>query len=211
MLKSHILSSHFCDCSQTNSCSLPDIIHSIIYRALEHPLLHVYRDVILREQHTRKAITLNACIQNIEHAFFTGKSLFFYRVFILIFICLAFLDQLNQLKLLGHLQELFSISNHVYLIIDGINNELCDTEGQTITEFLFSNLHRIPSWLKLIITMNRLDDNQRQIEQNTFLQNFALLDIEDDLRFSSYLHNDIREYLSKRLEVITERERKEIN
>ncbi|CAF1399925.1 unnamed protein product [Adineta steineri] len=182
-LKSHILSSHFCDCSQTNSCSLPDIIHSIIYRALEHPLLHAYRDVILREQHTRKAITLNACIQNIEHAFFT-----------------AFLDQLNQLKLLGHLEELFSISNHVYLIIDGINNELCDTEGQTITEFLFSNLHRIPSWLKLIITMNRLDDNQHQKEQNTFLQNFVLLDIEDDSRFSNYLHNDIREYLSKRLE-----------
>ncbi|CAF4884935.1 unnamed protein product, partial [Rotaria socialis] len=65
-----------------------------------------YRDVILREQHTRKAITLNACIQNVEHAFFT-----------------AFLDQLNQLKLLGHLQELFSVTNHIYLIIDGINNE----------------------------------------------------------------------------------------
>lgn len=76
-LRSHILSSHFCDCSQTNSCSLPDIIHSIIYRALEHPLLHAYRDVILREQHTRKAITLNACIQNIEHAFFTGNKAFF--------------------------------------------------------------------------------------------------------------------------------------
>ncbi|CAF3998414.1 unnamed protein product [Rotaria sp. Silwood2] len=184
-LKSHILSSHFCDCSQTDTCSLPDIIHSIIYRALEHPLLHAYRDVILREQHTRKAITLNACIQNVEHAFFT-----------------AFLDQLNQLKLLGHLQELFSITNHIYLIIDGINNELCDTEGQTITEFLFTNLHRIPSWLKLIITMNRLDDNQHQIEQNTFLQNFAILDIEDELRFSNYLHTDIRKYLSKRLEVI---------
>ncbi|CAF0776951.1 unnamed protein product [Rotaria sordida] len=182
-LKSHILSSHFCDCSQTDTCSLPDIIHSIIYRALEHPLLHSYRDVILREQHTRKAITLNACIQNVEHAFFT-----------------AFLDQLNQLKLLGHLQELFSITNHIYLIIDGINNELCDTEGQTITEFLFTNLHRIPSWLKLIITMNRIDDNQHQIEQNTFLQNFAVLDIEDELRFSNYLHNDIRKYLSKRLE-----------
>jgi hypothetical protein len=53
--------------------------------------------------------------------------------------------------------------------------------------------------------MNRLDDNQREIEQNTFLQNFALLDMEDDSRFSSYLHNDIREYLSKRLEVIAER------
>jgi len=50
--------------------------------------------------------------------------------------------------------------------------------------------------------MNRLDDNQYQTEQNTFLQNFALLDIEDDLRFSNYLNNDIREYLSKRLEVI---------
>lgn len=74
-LRSHILSSHFCDCSQISSCSLPDMIHSIIYRALEHPLLHAYRDVILREQHTRKAITLNACIQNVEHAFFTGKGL----------------------------------------------------------------------------------------------------------------------------------------
>ncbi|UJR26548.1 hypothetical protein I4U23_007871 [Adineta vaga] len=168
LLKSHILSSHFCDCSQTNSCSLPDIIHSIIYRALEHPLLHAYRDVILREQHTRKAITLNACIQNIEHAFFT-----------------AFLDQLNQLKLLGHLEDLFSLSNHVYLIIDGINNELCDTEGQTITEFLFANLHRLPSWLKLIITMNRLEDDQHQQEQNTFLQNFVLLDIEDEPQFPS--------------------------
>ncbi|CAF3034247.1 unnamed protein product [Rotaria socialis] len=182
-LKCHILSSHFCDCSQTDSCSLPDIIHSIIYRALEHPLLHAYRDVILREQHTRKAITLNACIQNVEHAFFT-----------------AFLDQLNQLKLLGHLQELFSVTNHIYLIIDGINNELCDTEGQTITEFLFTNLHRIPPWLKLIITMNRLHDNQLQTEQNTFLQHFAVLDIEDELRFSNYLYNDIRKYLSKRLE-----------
>jgi hypothetical protein len=114
---------------------------------------------------------------------------------------LAFLDQLNQLKLLGHLEELFAISNHVYLIIDGINNELCDTEGQTITEFLFANLHRLPPWLKLIITMNRLDDDQHQQEQNTFLQNFVLLDIEDEPRFASHLHNDIREYLSKRLEV----------
>lgn len=76
-LKCHILSSHFCDCSQIDSCSLPDIIHSIIYRALEHPLLHAYRDVILREQHTRKAITLNACIQNVEHAFFNGKLYIF--------------------------------------------------------------------------------------------------------------------------------------
>jgi len=50
--------------------------------------------------------------------------------------------------------------------------------------------------------MNRLDDNQYQTEQNRFLQNFSLLDIEDDLRFSNYLYNDIREYLSKRLEVI---------
>jgi hypothetical protein len=114
---------------------------------------------------------------------------------------LAFLDQLNQLKLLGHLQELFAISNHIYLIIDGINNELCDTEGQTITEFLFTNLHRLPIWLKLIITMNRLDNDQHQTEQNTFLQNFVLLDMEDDSRFANHLHNDIREYLSKRLEV----------
>lgn len=82
-LKSHVLSSHFCDSSQTNSCSLPDIIHSIIYRALEHPLLHAYRDVILREQHTRKAITLNACIQNVEHAFFTGKITQFQLLFFL--------------------------------------------------------------------------------------------------------------------------------
>jgi hypothetical protein len=118
------------------------------------------------------------------------------------FVLLAFLDQLNQLKLLGHLQELFSLSNHAYLIIDGINNELCDTEGQTITEFLFTNLHRLPSWLKLIITMNRLDDEQYQNEQNTFLQNFVLLDIEIEQRFSNHLYNDIREYLSKRLEVI---------
>jgi hypothetical protein len=50
--------------------------------------------------------------------------------------------------------------------------------------------------------MNRLDNNQYQTEQNTFLANFTVLDIEDDLRFSNYLHNDIREYLSKRLEVI---------
>jgi hypothetical protein len=201
-LKSQILSSHFCDSSQINSCSLPDIIHSIIYRALEHPFLHAYRDIILREQHTRKAITLNACIQNVEHAFFTGKNrnlLFRKDIYFLFFS--AFLDQLNQLKLLGHLPELFSSSNHIYLIIDGINNELCDTEGQTITEFLFTNLHRLPSWLKLIITMNRLDDNQHQIEQNQFLKNFILLDIEDDLRFSNNLHNDIQEYLSKRLEV----------
>ena len=49
--------------------------------------------------------------------------------------------------------------------------------------------------------MNRLDDNQNQIEQNTFLQNFILLDIEDDGRFLNNLHNDIQEYLSKRLEV----------
>ena len=116
-------------------------------------------------------------------------------------ISLAFLDQLNQLKLLGQLSELFSYSNHVYLLIDGINNELCDTEGQTITEFLFANLHRLPSWLKLIITMNRLDDEQYQMEQNTFLDHFVLLDIEDDLKYTNYLHNDIREYLSKGLEV----------
>ena len=116
-------------------------------------------------------------------------------------ISLAFLDQLNQLKLLGQLSELFSYSNHVYLLIDGINNELCDTEGQTITEFLFANLHRLPLWLKLIITMNRLDDEQYQMEQNTFLDHFVLLDIEDDLKYTNYLHNDIREYLSKRLEV----------
>lgn len=108
---------------------------------------------------------------------------------------------MNQLKLLGQLSELFSYSNHVYLLIDGINNELCDTEGQTITEFLFANLHRLPSWLKLIITMNRLDDEQYQMEQNTFLDHFVLLDIEDDLKYTNYLHNDIREYLSKRLEV----------
>ncbi|CAF5072061.1 unnamed protein product, partial [Rotaria sp. Silwood1] len=144
-----------------------------------------YQIILLCYNHSPIAITLHACIQNVDHAFFT-----------------AFLDQLNQLKLLGHLQELFSITNHIYLIIDGINNELCDTEGQTITEFLFANLHRIPSWLKLIITMNRLDDNQHQIEQNTFLQNFAVLDIEDESRFSNFLHNDIRKYLSKRLEVI---------
>lgn len=114
---------------------------------------------------------------------------------------LAFLDQLNQLKQLGHFQEFFSQSNHVYIIIDGINHELCDTEGQTITEFLFTHLHRIPSWLKLIITMNRLDDDQFQLEQNRFLDNFILLDIEDDPRLAHHLHNDIREYLSKRLEV----------
>ena len=174
---------------------------------MEHPFLHAYRDVILREQQTRKSITLNACIQNAEHAFFTGKNSIYlpfsfsvgYFRFVLF---LAFLDQLNQLKLLGYLNELFSISNHVYLIIDGINNELCDTEGQTITEFLFTNLHRIPSWLKLIITMNRLGDNQHQTEQNIFLKHFAVLDIDDGLRFSSYLFDDIRKYLSKRLEVI---------
>jgi ATP-dependent helicase YprA (DUF1998 family) len=108
---------------------------------------------------------------------------------------------LNQLKLLGHLQELFSLTNHVYIIVDGINNELCDTEGQTITEFLYANLHRLPAWLKLIITMNRSDNHQYQAEQNAFLQNFAVLDMEDDERFAPCLNNDIRDYLSKRLEV----------
>lgn len=113
----------------------------------------------------------------------------------------AFLDQLNQLKLLGHLQDFFSHSNHVYLILDGINHEQCDTEGQTITEFLFTNLHRLPVWLKLIITMNRLDTEQFQAEQNTFLQHFALFEFDDEGRLGTHLHNDIREYLSKRLEV----------
>jgi hypothetical protein len=108
---------------------------------------------------------------------------------------------LNQLKLLGHLQDFFSHSNYVYLILDGINHEQSDTEGPTITEFLYKNLHRLPSWLKLIITMNRLDTDQLQAEQNTFLQNFALFEFEDDIRWTAYLHNDIREYLSKRLEV----------
>ena len=141
--------------------------------------------MILREQHTRKSITLNACIQNVEHAFFTG-----------------FLDQLNQLKLLGHLQEIFAHSNHVYLILDGINHEQSDTEGPTITEFLFTHLHRLPPWLKLIITMNRLDNQQSQMEENRFLENFAVLELDSDGRWTNSLHNDIREYLSRRLEVI---------
>ena len=114
---------------------------------------------------------------------------------------LAFLDQLNQLKQLGHLREFFAHSNHVYLLLDAIDHEQCDSEGATITEFLFTNLHRFPSWLKLIITMNRLDDDQCQLEQNRFLQNFVLFDLDDQGRWNSFLHNDIREYLSKRLEV----------
>ena len=113
----------------------------------------------------------------------------------------AFLDQLNQLKQLGHLQEFFAHSNHVYLLLDAIDHEQCDSEGATITEFLFTNLHRFPPWLKLIITMNRLDNDQCQAEENRFLQNFVLFDLDDQGRWNSFLHNDIREYLSKRLEV----------
>lgn len=52
--------------------------------------------------------------------------------------------------------------------------------------------------------MNRLEDSEHETEQNTFLNHFAVLDIEDEARFSNHLHNDIRKYLSKRLEVIYE-------
>lgn len=108
---------------------------------------------------------------------------------------------MNQLKLLGHLQEIFSQSNHLYLILDGINHEQSDTEGPTITEFIFTHLHRLPSWLKLIITMNRLDNQHSQNEENRFLENFVLFELDDEGRWGNHLNNDIREYLAKRVEV----------
>lgn len=50
--------------------------------------------------------------------------------------------------------------------------------------------------------MNRLDEDQCQLEQNRFLNNFVLVDMEDDQRLAHHLYHDIREYLSKRLEVL---------
>ncbi|CAF1126763.1 unnamed protein product, partial [Didymodactylos carnosus] len=185
-LQSHLLSYHFCDCSTSLSCTLPDIIHSIIYRSLEHPCLHSYRDIILNEQLIRKSITLNSCIEG-------GVSFAFFN---------SFIEQLNGLKMCGHLNELFSSSLNfplIFIIIEGIDNELCDNEGQTITEFLYDNLHRLPPWLKFIITLNRNQINNA--EQDKFLKHFELIDL-DDGSYQNFVRNDIHDYITARFDFI---------
>ncbi|CAF0840271.1 unnamed protein product [Didymodactylos carnosus] len=185
-LQSRLLSYHFCDCSTSLTCTLPDIIHSIIYRSLEHPQLHSYRNIILNEQSIRKSITLNACIEG-------GVSFAFFN---------SFIEQLNGLKNCGHLNEIFSLSSNpqlLFIIIDGIDNELCDNEGQTITEFLYDNLHRLPTWLKLIITLNRNQKNKT--EEDKFLKHFELIDL-DDCSYQNLIKNDIQDYMIERFDRI---------
>lgn len=132
-LAPQIVAYHFCQSDNNLTCMVPEFIHSIAAYLSKAPQLSAYRDYMLLEPSLQNHLSVRECIQNPSQSLMKG-----------------ILEPLKLLKNAGKID-----SDSCLILVDSLNEaEFHKPDyGDTIASFLARHIHKFPSWLKVIVTV----------------------------------------------------------
>lgn len=128
-----VVAYHICQADNNVTCMLPDFVHSIAASLARAPQLEAYRELLLADPNLFNILAMKECIQNPYQSFVKG-----------------ILEPLKQLKANGKIT-----SDSCIILIDSLNEAEFHRPdyGDTIGSFLLHYIHRFPTWLKVITTV----------------------------------------------------------
>ncbi|XP_062303331.1 protein TANC1-like isoform X2 [Osmerus eperlanus] len=132
-LAAKVVAYHFCQADNTYTCLVPEFVHSVAALLARCPQLAPYRELLVREPLLQSALSLRSCVQDPLSAFRRGV-----------------LEPLTSLRQARTLPE-----EDLVVLVDGLNEaEFHKPDyGDTISSFLTKILPKLPSWLKLVVTV----------------------------------------------------------
>uniref|UniRef100_A0A8C4QHT2 Uncharacterized protein n=1 Tax=Eptatretus burgeri TaxID=7764 RepID=A0A8C4QHT2_EPTBU len=175
-LAAKVVAFHFCQADNACTCLVPEFVHSLAAQLSRAPQLAAYRRMLLTEPHLQSSLALRACLQDPAAALRRGV-----------------------LEPLSALRRDHKISDEDLLVlVDGLNEAEFHKpdKGDTIASFLTKALCKLPSWIKLLLTVRT---KQQEV---TSLMPFPviLLDVSGaGPAARDGLERDLRAYTSLRL------------
>ncbi|XP_015919035.2 protein TANC2 isoform X1 [Parasteatoda tepidariorum] len=154
-LASKVVGYHFCqkDCSET--CMIANFVHSLAAQLCQAPQLVEFRNVLLQDVSCQQVLSLENCIADPDTAFSKG-----------------ILQPLRSIKNSSFTSEL--------LVIDSIHE--AENQQCSFTSFLASHIEEFPSWLKVVITIKKVDVNKlSSLPLHRINLNLSELKVQEDL------------------------------
>ena len=172
MLSSQLVSYHFCQLDNAVTCRIADWIHSSAAQLSQSPLMTAYHQLLSTDHDLRSKLSMSSCQNNPDEAFISGL-----------------IKPLIELKSAGKIS-----ADNCIMIIDAIGDTHSHRPdfGDTIISFLRRHLDKLPSWLKLVITVRS--------EKQDLLSDFGLSCLSlDQWHIDKRIEADISEFVSKRI------------
>ncbi|XP_077590698.1 protein TANC2 isoform X2 [Stigmatopora nigra] len=173
-LAGQVVSYHFCQADNCHTCLVPEFVHNMAATLTEAPQLSAYRELLRRTPQLQSTLSLRSCIQDPTSAFQKG-----------------IVEPLNALYKEG---SLHADGAGLILLIDGLNEAEFHRPdyGDTLTSFLSRNVHKFPSWLKIVATVR---SNQQDITRLLPFHRISL----DRMEENSAIDQDLQGYLMQRI------------
>ncbi|XP_061701795.1 protein TANC2 isoform X2 [Syngnathoides biaculeatus] len=173
-LAGQVVSYHFCQADNCHTCLVPEFVHNMAAMLTEAPQLSAYRELLHRSPQLQCSLSLRSCIQDPSSAFQKGI--------------------LEPLDALYKERRLHVEGPGIILLIDGLNEAEFHRPdyGDTLTSFLSRNVHKFPSWLKIIATVRT---NQQDITRSLPFHRISL----DRMEENSAIDQDLQGYLTQRI------------
>ncbi|XP_037111460.1 protein TANC2 isoform X1 [Syngnathus acus] len=173
-LAGQVVSYHFCQADNCHTCLVPEFVHNMAAMLTEAPQLSAYRELLHRSPQLQTSLSLRSCIQDPSSALQKGI--------------------LEPLESLYKERKLHMEGAGIILLIDGLNEAEFHRPdyGDTLTSFLSRNVHKFPSWLKIIATVRT---NQQDIARSLPFHGISLDRMEENIA----IDQDLQGYLMQRI------------
>uniref|UniRef100_A0AAR2M046 Orc1-like AAA ATPase domain-containing protein n=1 Tax=Pygocentrus nattereri TaxID=42514 RepID=A0AAR2M046_PYGNA len=172
-LASKVVAYHYCQADNTYTCLVPEFVHSVSALLCRAPRLGAYRELLLRENQLQSLLSLRSCVQDPAAAFRRGV-----------------LEPLILLR-----KERKIAEDDYIILVDGLNEaEFHKPDyGDTIASFITKIISKIPTWLKLVVTV------RVNLVEVTSLLPFPIISL-DDIHDNKAIVADLHSYLQHRME-----------
>ena len=171
-LAAQVVAYHLCQADNNITCMVPEFVHSIAAYLTQAPQLSPYRDLLLQEPHLQNILSMKECVHDPSRAFIKG-----------------IIDPLLELKQMGKIK-----ADMCVILIDSLNEaEFHKPDyGDTLASFLTRHMHRVPSWIRWVVTVRTV------LQDLCKFMPFQRLSIEKS-EGRDYVKRDLMEYLNYRI------------
>ncbi|XP_070403086.1 protein TANC2 isoform X3 [Nothobranchius furzeri] len=173
-LAGQVVSYHFCQADNCNTCLVPEFVHNMAALLSSAPQLAAYRELLCQSPPLQSMLSLRSCIQNPSSALQRG-----------------ILEPLESL----HKERKFYLDGAgLIILIDGLNEAEFHRPdyGDTVISFLSRNIQRFPSWLKVICTVRT---SHQDISGSLPFHHISLDRVEEN----PAIDHDLQGYLMQRI------------
>lgn len=173
-LAGQVVSYHFCQADNCQTCLVPEFVHNMAAMLSDAPQLSAYRELLHRSPQLQSTLSLRSCIQDPSTALQRGI--------------------LEPLDALYRERKLHVEGAGLIMLIDGLNEAEFHRPdyGDTLTSFLSRNIQKFPSWLKVITTVRT---SQQDITGSLPFHRISL----DRMEENSAIDQDLQGYLMQRI------------